>query len=268
MPEKMTAPGIRALKAKQQKAVCVTAYDYPSGLIADAAGVDMVLVGDSVGNVVLGYETTLPVNLEDIVYHTRAVSRAVKRALVIADLPFGSYQSSPAQAVDSAVALVKAGASAVKPEGARLETVDAILAAGIPVMGHVGLTPQSVHQFGGFKVQGKGGAGDAVLKAAGALDKLGVFAIVLELIPIDLAKRISESVSCPTIGIGAGPYCDGQVQVFHDILGLGTQYFKHTKQYANGYEIFVNGISTYAEEVRADCFPLSEHGFEDHSKRS
>jgi 3-methyl-2-oxobutanoate hydroxymethyltransferase len=256
------------MKASGIKVVCVTAYDFPSALIADASGVDVILVGDSVGNVVLGYETTLPVTLDQMVHHVTAVARAAKRALVIADLPFGSYQSSPAQAVDSAVALIKAGASAVKPEGAKLEAVQAILAAGIPVMGHVGLTPQSVHQFGGFKLQGKGTEGLAVVEAAKALDELGVFAMVLELIPIDLAKQISESISCPTIGIGAGPHCDGQVQVFHDILGLGTQYFRHTKRFVNGYDLFLNGIREYAEEVRSGCFPLSEHGFEDRTKHS
>ena len=268
MPDKMTAPGIRALKAKGQKAVCVTAYDYPSGLMADAAGVDMVLVGDSVGNVVLGHQTTLPVTLADMVHHVAPVARAVQRALVIGDLPFGSYQSSVAQAVDSSVALVKAGAAAVKPEGAKFEAVEAILAAGIPVMGHVGLTPQSVHLVGGFKVQGKGDAGEAIIETARRLDALGVFAIVVELVPIELAKRITDAVSCPTIGIGSGPYCDGQVQVFHDLLGLGTQYFRHTKQYAKGYDLFVEAISTYAEEVRAGCFPLTEHGFEDRPKHS
>lgn len=268
MADKMTAPAVRALKAKGEKVVCVTAYDYSSGQIADAAGVDLILVGDSVGNVVLGYETTLPVTLEQMCHHTSAVARGVKRALVVADLPFGSYQSSVSQAVDSAVALVKAGAAAVKPEGARTETVRAILEAGIPVMGHVGMTPQSVHQFGGFRLQGKGAAGDAVVSAAKALDNLGVFAMVLELIPIDLSKKIGDVVDCPTIGIGAGPHCDGQIQVFHDALGLGTSMFRHVKRYADGYSQFVSGLTQYASEVRGGKFPTHEHGFEDRTPHS
>lgn len=268
MADKMTAPKIRDLKAKGAKVVCITAYDYPSGLITDAAGVDLVLVGDSLGNVVLGYDTTLPVTLEQMCHHTAAVARGVKRALVVADLPFGSYQSSTAQAVDSAVALVKAGAAAVKPEGARLEAIEAILSAGIPVMGHLGMTPQSVHQFGGFRVQGKGETGDAVLEAAKALDEIGVFAMVLELVPIGLARKISDAVECPTVGIGAGPECDGQIQVFHDALGLGTEMFRHTKRFAEGYELFVKGLSQYGAEVRDGGFPSEEHGFADRSPNS
>jgi 3-methyl-2-oxobutanoate hydroxymethyltransferase len=266
MADKITAPMIRAMKRKGEKVVCLTAYDYSGGLIADEAGVDLVLVGDSLGNTVLGYETTLPVTLEQMCHHTSAVARAVKRALVVADLPFGSYQASAEQAVQSAVSLVKAGASAVKPEGARIETVQAIMSAGIPVMGHVGMTPQSVHQFGGFKVQGKGDSGDTVLEAAKALDRCGAFAIVLELIPMDLAAKITSQTECPTIGIGAGPECDGQVQVFHDVLGLGGEAFRHVKRYLDGRDLFKQAIATYAQEVRQGAFPGSEHGFEDHSK--
>jgi len=268
MADKMTAPAIRALKAKGDKVVCITAYDYSSGQIADASGVDLILVGDSLGNVVLGYDTTLPVTLDQMCHHTAAVARGVKRALLVADLPFGSYQSSASQAVDSAVALVKAGAAAVKPEGAKAETVQAILSAGIPVMGHVGMTPQSVHQFGGFRLQGKGSAGDAVLTAAKSLDELGVFALVLELIPMDLSKRISEAIGCPTVGIGAGPYCDGQIQVFHDALGLNDSPFRHVKRFADGYRQFTTGLSQYASEVRGGQFPTKEHGFEDRSSNS
>lgn len=255
MPEKISAPAIRSLKEKGEKVVCVTAYDYPSARIADAAGVDLILVGDSVGNVVLGYENTLPVTLEQMCHHTAAVRRGVERALLVADLPFGAYQSSVSQAVDSAVALVKAGASAVKPEGARVESVTAILSAGIPVMGHVGMTPQSVHQFGGFRQQGKGDAGEAILQEAQRLDEIGVFAIVLELIPPELSARITSAIGCPTIGIGAGPHCDGQIQVFHDALGLGTEKFRHVKRYVEGYELFVRGLQDYASEVRKGQFP-------------
>lgn len=266
MADRITAPIVRAMKRKGEKVAVVTAYDYPGGLIADAAGVDVVLVGDSLGNVVLGYENTLPVTLEDMCHHVRAVSRAVKRALIVADLPFGTYQSSAEQAVDSAVALVKAGAEAVKPEGARIEAVQRILEAGIPVMGHVGMTPQSVHKFGGFRVQGKGDAGDHVLEEAKQLDQAGTFAIVLELVPMKLAKKISEAIECPTIGIGAGPWCDGQVQVFHDLLGLGPETFRHVKRYAEGSKVFLDALKAYTSEVKSGAFPTSEHGFEDHPK--
>lgn len=264
----MTAPALRALKAEGKKVVCITAYDFPSGLIADQAGVDLVLVGDSLGNVVLGYPNTLSVSLEHMVHHTAAVSRAVKKALVVADLPFGAYEASVEQAVRSAVALVKAGAGAVKPEGARIEAVSAILAAGIPVMGHVGMTPQAVHRFGGFRVQGKGADADRIIEEAKALDAVGAFAIVVELVPIDLARRISETVTCPTIGIGAGPHCDGQVQVFHDALGLGTETLRHVKRFAEGFETFVSGLNRYASEVRSGEFPETVHGFEDRSNQS
>jgi 3-methyl-2-oxobutanoate hydroxymethyltransferase len=266
MADRITAPAVRGMKRKGEKVVVVTAYDYSGGLIADAAGVDVILVGDSLGNVVLGYENTLPVTLDEMCHHVRAVSRAVKRALIVADLPFGTYQSSAEQAVDSAVALVKAGAEAVKPEGARIEAVEAILSAGIPVMGHVGMTPQSVHKFGGFRVQGKGEAGEHVLEEAKQLDQAGVFAIVLELVPMKLAKKISDAIECPSIGIGAGPWCDGQVQVFHDVLGLSPETFRHVKRYAEGSTVFLDALKSYASEVKAGKFPTSEHGFEDHPK--
>jgi 3-methyl-2-oxobutanoate hydroxymethyltransferase len=268
MPERITAPAIRAKKAKGEKVVCVTAYDHPSGRIADEAGVDLILVGDSLGNVVLGYENTLPVTLEQMCHHTSAVARAVKRALLVADLPFGAYESSPAKAVESAVALVKAGASAVKPEGARLEAVEAILGAGIPVMGHVGMTPQAVHAFGGFRLQGKGDAGEAVQQAACALDAAGAFAIVLELIPMALARRISEKIGCPTIGIGAGPHCDGQVQVFHDVLGIGSDTFRHAKRYLEGSCLMRDSLAAFAKEVRDGVFPQEEHGFADRTNEA
>ncbi len=265
MAARITAPLVRRMKAKGEKVVCVTAYDFPSARLADQAGVNLILVGDSLGNVVLGYENTLAVDLAAMVHHTAAAARGVHRALLVADLPFGSYQASKEQAVHSAVALVKAGAQAVKPEGADLETVHAILNAGIPVMGHVGMTPQSVHRFGGFKVQGKGEEGDRILAEARALDEAGVFAIVLELIPMALAKRISEGIDCPTIGIGAGPHCDGQVQVLHDVLGLGSEMFKHTKRYLEGGGLIGDALQQYAAEVRSGAFPTLENVFEDRS---
>jgi 3-methyl-2-oxobutanoate hydroxymethyltransferase len=259
MSDKVTAPIVRGMKDKGAKIVVVTAYDAPFGEMADEAGVDVVLVGDSLGNVVLGYPSTLPVSLDDMVHHTAATARGVKRALIVADMPFGSYQSSPAQAVDSAIRLVKAGAEAVKLEGAYTAEVKAILKAGIPVMGHVGMTPQSVNKFGGHRVQGKGDGAQEVLDSAAALDEAGVFSMVLELVPSALAQEVTRKVSCPTIGIGAGPYCDGQVQVLHDMLGLSVQKFRHAKRYAEGREAFVEALRSYASEVRDGGFPGSEH---------
>lgn len=236
--------------------VCVTAYDAVTGTVADEAGVDLILVGDSVGNVVLGYETTLPVTLDHMLHHVAAVRRGVHGTFLVADMPFGSYQSSAAQAVDSAVALMRVGAEAVKLEGAYVEQIAAIVAAGIPVMGHVGMTPQSVNAFGGFKMQGKGEAGADVLAAALAIQEAGAFSIVLELIPSPLAQSITSSLEIPTIGIGAGPFCDGQIQVFHDLVGLSPQVFRHAKRYMNGREAFANALNAYVGEVRARAFPV------------
>jgi len=262
MPEKptlkMTAPRVRAMKERGEKIVCLTAYDVTSGAIADAAGVDIVLVGDSLGNVILGLDTTLPVTLEDMIHHTSATRRGVKRALLVSDMPFGSYQSSVEQAVEAAVALVKAGAEAVKLEGAYTDQIRAIIKAGIPVMGHVGMTPQSVNNFGGFKVQGRGSEAEAVLDAAKQVDRAGAFSMVLELIPVALAKEITATVSCPTIGIGAGIECDGQVQVFHDILGLGDFNPKHAKVYLKGREMLLKAATDFTCEVRCSAFPTDE----------
>ncbi|HEY0867034.1 MAG TPA: 3-methyl-2-oxobutanoate hydroxymethyltransferase, partial [Fimbriimonas sp.] len=207
MPEKVTVPRIRSLRDRREKIVCITAYDYVSGAIADAADVDLILVGDSVGNVVLGYESTLPVTLEEMLHHLKSVRRGVRRALLVADMPFGSYGGSVAQAVDSACLLMKAGAEAVKLEGSYPEEVEAMVKAGIPVMGHVGMTPQSVNNFGGHRVQGKGEAGDQVLAAALAVAEAGAFSVVLELVPAALAARITEQLPVATIGIGAGAGC-------------------------------------------------------------
>ncbi|HMS54822.1 MAG TPA: 3-methyl-2-oxobutanoate hydroxymethyltransferase [Fimbriimonadaceae bacterium] len=260
MPGKVTAPVLRSMKAKGEKIAVITAYDYSSALLADAAGVDAILVGDSLGNVVLGYDTTVPVSLEDMERHVAAVSRGTSRAHVIGDLPFGSYQESVSQAVASSVRLMKAGAQSVKLEGAYTEAVEAIVRAGIPVCGHVGFTPQSVHAFGGFRVQGREN-GDAVLDAALALEQAGVYAIVLELIPAALAESITARLSIPTIGIGAGPVCDGQVQVFHDLLGLTSGHFKHAKRYVEAGSILQEAIERYSEEVKNGSFPTSENSF-------
>lgn len=242
-----------------EKIVCLTAYDYPSGKIADEVGVDLILVGDSLGMTIQGHDTTLPVDLDDICYHTRCVRRGVENALLVADLPFGSYNSSTEQAVDSAVRLMKAGADAVKLEGDYHDAIRAIHKAGIPVMGHLGYTPQSINNFGGAKIQGKGESGTEISDQAKALQEAGVFGIVLELIPGALAKQITSDLEIPTIGIGAGPDCSGEVQVWHDILGISDMQFRHTKFYANLRETMVQAVRQYADEVRAGEFPTSEN---------
>lgn len=249
------------MKADQTPVVCVTAYDFTSGAIADSAGVDVILVGDSVGNVVLGFDTTVPVTLDTMVHHTAATARGVKRALLVADLPFGSYQTSPEDAVRSAVALARVGAEAVKLEGDYDEACTAIVRSGLPVMAHVGFTPQSVNQFGGFRVQGRGDEGERVLEQAKLMENAGAFAIVLELVPAELAARISETLTIPTIGIGAGPHCDGQIQVFHDLVGLAPKVYRHAKKYANGRSSFVKGIRTYSSDVRSKTFPTEDQSF-------
>jgi 3-methyl-2-oxobutanoate hydroxymethyltransferase len=261
MTDKVSAPAIRAMKGREQRIVCVTAYDVNTAQLADEAGVDLVLVGDSLGNVLLGFETTIPVSLDDMIHHTKAARVGVKRALLITDMPFGSYEASPEQAVDSAVALMKAGAEGVKLEGDYVEAIEAITRAGIPVMGHVGMTPQSVNRFGGFRVQGKGESGEQVIRQARDVDEAGAFAMVLELIPAALAQAITAAACCPTIGIGAGPHCDGQIQVFHDVLGLTRQPLKHVKRYAEVAEECLRGLKAYTDEVRRGIFPEDKHSF-------
>lgn len=241
--------------------VCVTAYDVLSGALCDQAGVDVVLVGDSVGNTVLGYSTTVPVTLEEMLHHVRAVRRGVEKALLIADLPFGTYEVSKEQALESSIALMKAGAEAVKLEGPYSDAIQHIVKAGIPVMGHVGMTPQSVHSFGGFRVQGRGDSGNQVLQDAQTVQDAGAFAVVLELIPGELAASITQSIEIPTIGIGAGSGCSGQIQVFHDIMGLSEKVHKHAKQYVNAREQMVKGLQTYGQEVRSGEFPTPENTF-------
>jgi len=261
MGDKITAPRVRAMKGRGEKIVCVTAYDATFGAIADEAGVDVVLVGDSVGNTSLGYANTVPVTLDEMIAHTRATRTGVKRALLVSDLPFGSYQASVSQAVESAVALVKAGAEAVKLEGDYCEAIQAIVRAGIPVMGHLGMTPQSVNRFGGPRVQGRGASGDQVVADAKAVDEAGVFGMVLELIPRELAGTITAAVHSPTIGIGAGELCDGQIQVLHDVLGLSPEGFKHAKAYVAGRAILTQALSEYGDEVRSSSFPTKEQSF-------
>ncbi|MCS6918863.1 MAG: 3-methyl-2-oxobutanoate hydroxymethyltransferase [Fimbriimonadales bacterium] len=266
MADKVTTRTLQQMKARGHRIVAITAYDYPSAQLADAVGVDVVLVGDSVGNTVLGYETTLPVQLSEILHHLKAVRRGLKRALLVADMPFLSYGASVDDAVYNAGALMQAGAEAVKVEGASprvLETIRAMVGVGIPVMAHLGLTPQSIHQFGGYRLQGRSASEqEALLQAAYAVQEAGAFSLVLEVIPASLAQRITASVQIPTIGIGAGVHCDGEIQVWHDILGLSAQQFKHTKPYAHLREVIADALRLYADEVRARQFPSPEQSFE------
>jgi len=250
------------MKERGERITMLTAYDYPGALLLEEAGVDVLLVGDSLSMVVLGHETTLPVTLDEMLHHTRAVSRAARRALVVGDMPFGSYHVSPGQAVESALRFVKeAGATAVKLEGGRkrLDTIRAILDAEIPVMGHVGLTPQSVNRLGGFRVQGKA-PDDAVgiLEDALALEEAGCFAVVLESVPAELARVITGQLRVPTIGIGAGSGCDGQVLVFHDLLGMSDLRPKFLRVYADLGEEIRRAVRRYCEDVRSGAFPDDE----------
>jgi 3-methyl-2-oxobutanoate hydroxymethyltransferase len=241
----------------------LTAYDFAFARIFDQSGVDVLLVGDSLGNVVQGQDTTLPVTLDEIVYHTRLVARGTRRALVVGDMPFGSYQVSPEEAVRNAIRLVKdGGAQAVKLEGgvAMAETIARIARAEIPVMGHVGLTPQAVHRMGGFRVQGRTADERArVLADAEAVQRAGAFAVVLEGMPADLAGEITRKLEIPTIGIGAGPDCDGQVLVLHDMLGLNDWTPSFVKQYADLGAAAAKAARAYVEDVAAQKFPADEH---------
>lgn len=244
----------------------ITAYDYAFAKIFDQAGIDMILVGDSLGNVILGYSSTLPVTMEDMIHHAKAVTRACSRTLVVADMPFMSYQVSTEQALINAGRLVKeAGAHAVKLEGGAeiTATIEKLVQSGIPVIGHLGLTPQSVNQLGGFKVQGKTlSAAQKILQDAQALATAGVFALVLECIPHQLALKITESVNIPTIGIGAGNNCDGQVLVCNDLLGLNTEFTpKFVKKYRNLQQEIFTATQEYINDVQTRTFPATEHTF-------
>ena len=263
--QRVTTTQLLKKKARAEKIVMIAAYDYPTAVLADEAGVDSVLVGDSLGMVVLGYETTLPVTLDDMIHHTRAVVRGAQRALVAVDLPFLTYQTGPADAVRNAGRLLQEGASAVKLEGGVdiCPQVRALVSAGIPVIGHLGLTPQSIHVFGGYKLQGRDEeSAQRILSDAQALEHSGAFAIVLECIPEDLAARITASLSIPTIGIGAGVHCDGQVLVLHDLLGIaGKVKPRFVKQYARLGNVIREAMEQYAREVREGKFPGPEHSF-------
>ncbi|HKQ62264.1 MAG TPA: 3-methyl-2-oxobutanoate hydroxymethyltransferase [Candidatus Polarisedimenticolaceae bacterium] len=259
-PSRMTVPRFRERKQQGAPLVVLTAYDVPSAAAAEAAGVDALMVGDSLGNVLLGYDSTLPVTLDDMIHHGRAVSRARENALLILDMPWMSYHVSPEDALRNAARLVReTGADAVKLEGGarRLPVVRAVLDAEIPVMGHLGLTPQSVLRMGGYRVQGKSAEDAAALLAdARALASAGVFAIVLEGVPPELAERITRQVEVPTIGIGAGPHCDGQVLVFHDLLGMSPGPSpKFVRRYAEIWKQQVTAIERWTADVRAGSFP-------------
>ncbi len=264
---RMTARRIRTMKSKGQRIPVVTAYDYTMARLADRSGFPIVLVGDSLGMVCLGYDSTIPVTMDDMVRHTKAVVRGTERALVVTDMPFMSFQSSVEEAMKNAGRLVQeGGAQSVKLEGAgpTVEKVRLIVEAGIPVMGHLGLTPQSVHRFGGYRVQGKARE-DArrLLEDAQALEDAGCYALVLELVPAPLARVITGKLTIPTIGIGAGPYCDGQVQVVHDILGLYDDFVpKHTRQYLKLSETITEALSQYAKDIRDGAFPTPKESFD------
>lgn len=263
---RLTVLDIQAMKRRRERIAMLTAYDYPTARLLDEAGVPMLLIGDSLGVVVLGYENTLNVTMDDMVRHTQAVVRGARRALIVADLPFLSYQVSEEEALRNAGRLIQAaGAQAVKLEGgvAMAATIRRIVECGIPVMGHIGLTPQSVHQLGGYKVQGKTPeVASRLLEDAAALEQAGAFSLVLECVPAPLAAMITERLRIPTIGIGAGPECDGQVQVLHDILGLFTDFVpRHARRYAEIGELVRSAAGQYAADVAEGVFPTAKESF-------
>jgi len=265
--KKVTVRTLRAKKRRGEPITMLTAYDYPSAVAVDRAGVDVILVGDSLGMVVLGYENTLPVTMDDMIHHCKAVARGARYPLLVGDMPFMSYQVSVEEAVRNAGRfLQEGGMDAVKLEGGRerIETIRAIVSAGIPVMGHIGLTPQSVNQLGGFRAQGKtAAAAKRLIDDALALQDAGVFSIVLESVPARLAALISEKLDVPTIGIGAGVGCDGQVLVFHDLLGLFDRFTpRFVKQYAQLHEVIDSALREYIDDVVNRRFPAAEHTVE------
>ncbi|MCL2626250.1 MAG: 3-methyl-2-oxobutanoate hydroxymethyltransferase [Cystobacterineae bacterium] len=264
--KKVTIHSLQKQKAAGQKICVVTAYDAAFARIFDEAGVDALLVGDSLGMVIQGHNSTLPVTMEHMLYHTQAVSRGAKRAHIIADMPFGSYQASDEEAVRNAMRLLsEGGAGSIKLEGgeAYAPTLRRLVRAGIPVMGHIGLQPQQVHSTGGFVVQGRSEeSAQQILRDAKALEQAGAYALVLEAIPMELARTLSALLSIPTIGIGAGKHCDGQVLVCYDLLGMLPHFKpKFVKQYANLHEVVSQAAQQFCEEVRTECFPSEEHAF-------
>ncbi len=271
MPSKVTVPSLVARKGTAKKILCLTAYDYPTARLVDEAGFDLILVGDSMANVVLGHASTLKISLDQIISATRAVKRAADRPLVVADMPFGTYHVSPADTASNALRLIReGGAQAVKLEGgeARAHLVRTLVDADIPVMGHIGLLPQSVNARGGYRVQGKTAEGARqLLNDALALEEAGVFAIVLEGVPANVAERISERLTVPTIGIGAGGGCDGQILVFHDVMGLSLGPApKFVKRYANVAEIMRTALGELVDDMRTGDFPAEEHTYPTHEE--
>jgi 3-methyl-2-oxobutanoate hydroxymethyltransferase len=265
-PEKVSAPSLRASKQRGERLVCLTAYDYPTARIVDEAGIDIVLVGDSLGNVVLGYGNTVPVTLDEIMIHLKAVRRAVQRALLVADMPYGSFHTGADDAVRNALRLVKeGGAEAIKLEGGRkrLPLIKRLVDEEIAVMGHIGLTPQSINKLGAYRVQGKTAeAARELLDDALALEEAGAFAIVLEVVPREIAQLITESVSIPTIGIGAGAGCDIQVLVLHDMLGLSFgKLARFVRPYANLHQTITEAVSRYADDVRNGTYPSDAESY-------
>ncbi len=265
-PEKVSAPSLRLSKQRGERLVCLTAYDYPTARIVDEAGIDIILVGDSLGNVVLGYGNTVPVTLEEILIHLKAVRRAVNRALLVADMPYGTFHTGDDDAVRNALRLVKeGGAEAIKLEGGhkRVHLVKRLVDEEISVMGHIGLTPQSINQLGAYRVQGKtASAAQQLIDDAKAMEDAGAFAVVLEVVPREIAQMITESISIPTIGIGAGVHCDIQVLVIHDMLGLsfGKQ-ARFVRPYANLREVMTDAVTRYAEDVRNGTYPSEAESY-------
>jgi len=264
-PDKIRTIHLARKKEQGEKIVMITAYDTPTARLADQAGVDVVLAGDSLGNVVLGLDNTIAVTLEDMIRHCAAVRRGVERAMVVADMPFMTHRVSPEQALANAARLMQeGGAEAVKLEGGEeiAATVKRLVTAGIPVMGHVGLTPQSIHQLGGYRVQGRDPLqAERLLAGAQALVDAGIFALVVELVVATVARRLTEAVGVPTIGIGSGPHCDGQVLVLHDILGLSPSPGRFVKVYADVGRVIAKAIAHYAADVRSGRFPTRRHSF-------
>ena len=265
-PEKVNAPSLKASKQRGERLVCLTAYDFPTARIVDEAGIDIILVGDSLGNVVLGYGNTVPVTLDEILIHLKAVRRAVQRALLVADMPYGSFHTGADDAVRNALRLVKeGGAEAVKLEGGhkRVQLVKRLVDEEIAVMGHIGLTPQSINKLGAYRVQGKTAVtARQLLDDARALEDAGAFAIVLEVVPREIASLITESVSIPTIGIGAGAGCDIQVLVLHDMLGLSFgKLARFVRPYANLHEVITDAVTRYADDVRSGSYPSNDESY-------
>lgn len=270
LENKKTVISLKKKKKKREKISAVTAYDFPTAKVASDAGIDLILVGDSLGMVLQGHRHTLKTTLEEMIYHTRMVTSAEPASLVVTDMPFGSYHISVEQAVENAVRCVReGGAQAVKLEGGkkRFKTIEAIINAEIPVLGHLGLTPQSIHLMGGFKIQGKEETtADEILEEAVQLEKRGVFAIVLESIPTELAQRITARLTIPTIGIGAGKYCDGQILVFHDLVGFTNFYLpKFVRKYADVYSTIHQAIGNYIKDIQTGDFPGDKESY--HQKK-